>query len=76
VSVIRIFGVGVALGCTVLLSSCSLLPGLPGTIVDDSGRQAEVQMQHIADAVKNHDAAELKKLFSTDAREKATDLDR
>ena len=32
-------------------------------------------MQHIADAVKNHDAAALKKLFSPGARAKATDLD-
>jgi Domain of unknown function (DUF5104) len=32
-------------------------------------------MQHIADAVKHHDAAALKKLFSKTAREKATDLD-
>jgi hypothetical protein len=32
-------------------------------------------MQNIADAVKNHDAAALEKLFSPRAREKATDLD-
>jgi hypothetical protein len=32
-------------------------------------------MQHIADAVRSHDAAALKKLFSTRAREKATDID-
>lgn len=33
-------------------------------------------MQHIADDVKNHDAAALEKLFSPGARAKATDLDR
>ncbi|HEX4402065.1 MAG TPA: DUF5104 domain-containing protein [Galbitalea sp.] len=32
-------------------------------------------MQRIADAAKDHDAAALKKLFSTTAREKATGLD-
>lgn len=33
-------------------------------------------MGHIADAVRSHDAAALKKLFSPRAREKAADLDR
>ena len=32
-------------------------------------------MQHIADAVKHHDATALEKLFSKAAREKATDLE-
>jgi hypothetical protein len=32
-------------------------------------------MQHIADAVRDHDAIALKKLFSPRAREKAIDLD-
>jgi hypothetical protein len=71
----RVVGVVVALVCVALLSSCSLLRdiSLPGH--DDSKRQADVQMQHIADAVKNHDAAALKKLFSPRARAKATGLD-
>lgn len=69
----RVLGVGVVVACVALLSSCALLP--PSTIIDDSGQQAEVQMQHIADAVKHHDAAALKRLFSPVAREKATDLD-
>jgi hypothetical protein len=70
----RVVGAVVALGYVALLSSCSLLPiPIPGN--DDSKRQADVQMQQIADAVKNHDAAALKKLFSPGARAKATDLD-
>ena len=73
----RFLGAGVALVCVTLLSSCALLPfGPPGTITDDSKQQSDVEMQHIADAVKNHDAAALKRLFSRTAREKATDLDR
>jgi len=62
----------VALACAGLLSSCSLLP--PGGIWDDSKQQSDVQMQHIADAVKHHDAAALKHLFSPPARDKSTDL--
>jgi len=63
-----------ALVCLGLLSACSLLPSPPGSIGDDE-RLASAQMQHIADAVKDHDAAALKKLFSPRARENATDLD-
>jgi hypothetical protein len=76
VSVRRVLGVVVALACVVLLSSCSLLPKLPPVPGDDNPEQeSNVEMQHIADAVKDHDAAALKKLFSPAAREKATDLD-
>lgn len=70
----RVVGVAlVSLACVVLLSSCSLV----SDVVDQgqSKQQADAQMQHIADAVKNHDAAALKKLFSPNARAKATDLD-
>jgi len=59
-----------ALVCLVLLSACSVLP-----IRDDSDKVAAVQMKHIADAVKASDAAVLKGLFSSEAREKSTDLD-
>jgi len=69
----RAFAAVVALGCVALLSSCALLP--QGGIRDDSKQQSDVQMQRIADAVKEHDAAALKALFSPPAREKATDLD-
>ena len=69
----RVVNAVVALGCVALLSSCSLLPiPIPGN--DDSKRQADFQMQHIADAVKDHDAAALKNLFSPGARAKATNL--
>ena len=75
----RLFGAVVtASACVVLLSSCSLLSGLPGVNgaePDYSGRLADGQMRHIADALKDHDAAALKKVFSQRAREKATDLD-
>jgi len=72
----RVLGAGLALVCVALLSACSLLPlGRGGLHVDDSNQQADAVMQRIAVAVKNHDAAALKKLFSTTAREKATDLD-
>ncbi len=67
-----------ALACVALLSSCSLLPGLPGlhgSGPDYSGQVADVQMRHIADAVNDHDVAALKKVFSQRAREKATNLD-
>ena len=71
----RILAAGVALVCAVLLSSCSLLPDIPTPGGNDTGQKDDVVMQHIADAVKNHDAAALKKLFSPRARENATDLD-
>lgn len=61
--------------CVGLLSSCSLLPSPHGGFVDTDEQVAAAQMQHIADAVKSHDAAALKKLFSPRARESATDLD-
>jgi hypothetical protein len=72
----RVVGALVALVIVGLLSSCALPPQvlpIPGN--DDTGKQADVAMQHIADAVKGHDADALKKLFSRTAREKATDLD-
>jgi hypothetical protein len=71
----RVFGAAVALASIALLSSCALLPGLPVANPGDSGGNPDVQMQHIADAVKNHDADALKKLFTAQAREKATGLD-
>jgi Domain of unknown function (DUF5104) len=71
----RVLGVVVALVCVGLLSSCSLLPSPSGSFRDSDEQVAAVQMQHIADAVKNHDPAALEKLFSPRAREKATDLD-
>jgi hypothetical protein len=72
----RVFGVVVALVCVVLLSSCSLLPKLsPAGGGDDTEQESNVELQHIADAVKDHDVAALERLFSPAAREKATDLD-
>jgi hypothetical protein len=71
----RVVGAVVALGCVALLSSCSLLPNISTSGNDDSKRQADAQMKHIADAVKHHDVAALEKLFSPGARAKATDLD-
>jgi hypothetical protein len=50
-------------------------PGLSGSIIHDVGMTPAVEMQHIANAVKNHDATELKKLFSPQARATATNLD-
>jgi hypothetical protein len=72
----RVLGsVVVALVCAALLSSCSLLPDIPTPGNDDTGQKADVVMQHIADAVKHHDVAALKNVFSPGARAKATDLD-
>jgi len=71
----RIVGAAVSLLGVALLSSCSLLPTHATGFYDDDEQVASAQMQHIADAVKSHDAAALKKLFSPRARENATDLD-
>jgi hypothetical protein len=71
----RVVGVVMSLACVALLSSCSLLPGIHTSGNDDSKQQADAQMQHIADAVKHHDAAALTKLFSPRARAKASNLD-
>jgi hypothetical protein len=68
----RVLAAVVGLVCVGLLSSCALLP--PGSSGDEQ-QHAEIQMRHIADAVKSHDSAALKTLFSPTAREKATDLD-
>jgi hypothetical protein len=66
----RAVGAVVALACVALLSSCSL-----GSFFQSDDQKADMQMKHIADAVKNHDAAALKKLFSPAAQKKATNLD-
>jgi Domain of unknown function (DUF5104) len=50
-------------------------PGVPYSIIKVSAPAAAIEMQNIADAVKNHDVAGLEKLFSPQAREKATDID-
>jgi hypothetical protein len=71
----RVLGAVVALMCVGLLSSCSVLPLPTGSFRDTDEQKAAAQMQHIADAVKDHDAAALKKLFSPRARKDATDLD-
>jgi hypothetical protein len=66
----------VALLCTVVLSSCALLPfGHRGTLYDDSFQKADAQMTEIAAAVNSHDKAALKAMFSSRALEKATDFD-
>lgn len=67
----------VAIACVVSLSSCALLPpsAAVGLGVANSNQQVDAEMQHIEDAVKGHDAAALKKLFSKTARAKASDLD-
>jgi hypothetical protein len=71
----RILGAAVALTCVVLLSSCSLLPKLPTPAGgDDPNQTSSAVMQQIAGAVKDHDAAALKKLFSPAARKNATDF--
>ena len=76
VSLRRVLGAVVALVIVGLLSSCSFLPQLPPVPGDDNPEQeSSVEMQHIADGVKDHDAAALKKLFSRTARENAIDLD-
>jgi hypothetical protein len=64
-----------ALACAALLSSCSLLPDIPTPGNDDTAQKTDVVIQHIADAVKHHDVAALKKEFSPAAQAKATDLD-
>ena len=69
-----ILSAGVVLSAVVLLSSCSVLSGITTPGDDNTNQMANVQMQHIADAVKHRDAAALTKLFSPVAREKATDL--
>jgi hypothetical protein len=72
----RALAAAVVLMCAGMLSSCSLLPSSPpSSLYNDSKQQSDVEMQRIADAVKNHDAAALKMLFSPRAREKATNLD-
>lgn len=72
----RIVGAVVALVCVGLLSSCTLLRLPPSPLDDDSKQQTDVQVQRIVDAVRHHDAAALKKLFSSRARDEATGLDR
>ena len=64
----RVLGALAALACVALVSSCSLLPDIPTPGNDDTGQKADVVMQDIADAVKHHDVAALKKLFSPGAR--------
>jgi hypothetical protein len=66
----RAVAAAVALACVSLLSSCSL-----GSFFQSDDQKADMQMQHIADAVKNHDAAALRKLFSPAAQKKSTNLD-
>lgn len=66
----RILGAcAVTLVCVGLLSSCALLP------LADETKTSDIEMRHIADDVKHHDAAALKALFSKTALAKATDLD-
>src|ERR1700709_1050761 len=71
----RMLGAVAALARVALLSSCSLWPDIPTPGNDDTFQKADVAMQHIADAVKHHDVAALKRVFSPGARAKATNLD-
>jgi hypothetical protein len=70
----RSLGVVTGLLCVASLSACSLLPGIPVANSFGSGEHPDVVMQHIADAVRHHDASALNKLFSATARENTTDL--
>lgn len=47
----------------------------PGVFVDQDDK-ADAQMERIAAALNNHDAAALKRMFSADVREKSPDLDK
>jgi hypothetical protein len=49
-------------------------PGAPGSVIRVTAPAAAVEMQNIVDAMKNHDVTALEKLFSPQARERATDL--
>ena len=71
----KILSVLMAFVCIPLLSACSLLPSIPVGSPFDSVENPEAVMKQIAAAVKHHDAAALKKLFSARARENASDLD-
>ena len=65
-----------ALVCAVLLPACALVPvEQSNTLYVDSEQKAEDRMEQIADAVKHHDAAALKAMFSPRALENATDID-
>ncbi|OJX69196.1 MAG: hypothetical protein BGO94_11625 [Micrococcales bacterium 72-143] len=70
----RLLSVVVLLGAAALLSSCALLPGRVGLRDDDYGK-AEARMVQIADALKSHDAAALKGMFSPYALDRATAID-
>ena len=74
----RVAGVALALVCAALLSSCSLQPprSTHGVgIYDEPQPKSDIEMQRVATAVKNHDPAALKGLFSRSAQKSATDLD-
>lgn len=60
--------VTVAIACLSMLASCALLP-----LTNDQRADAELRLIQVA--VKHHDAAALKKLFSKTARAKAPNLD-
>lgn len=47
----------------------------PGVFIDQNDK-ADAQMERIAGALNNHDAAALKRLFSRDVRDKSPDLDK
>ena len=72
----RVLSGVVALLSVVVLSSCALLPfGHAGGIYDDSFKRADAQMEKIAAALNDQDAAALKSMFSPVALAKATDID-
>lgn len=65
----------VALASTALLTSCALLPGGPPGRTSNDHQQADARMEEIADAINDHDAAALKRMFSPYALEQAVDID-
>jgi hypothetical protein len=65
----------VAVAIVILLSSCGLLSDGRLTTYENDTRIADSQMQLIADAVNDHDAAALEALFSPHALELAAEID-
>jgi len=72
----QVRAVVVALLCGILLASWTPAPSKsPATLYVDSGQKTIDRMQQIAHAVKKHDVAALKAMFSPRALDEATDLD-
>jgi len=72
----RALSIIATIAATIVLASCSFLPSGPAGVHDDFIQRCDARMEQIVEALNNRDTDALKAMFSQQALDQATDIDR